>query len=140
MSREITESFAPSLFSRLIGRRRSPWVTVGIGLLLTLAPLIAAALDGVLDDFFREGYWRLSFLRPAVIVYILAVSPVLARLSTEALRSFRPVVQTDDERLALVVAEASHVSPAPRYWPSSWEAHWACGPVGCGYPAALFPG
>jgi hypothetical protein len=64
MSGEITESLTPSLFSRLIGRRRSPWVTVGIGLLLTLAPLTTAALDGILGHLFREGYWRVSFLPP----------------------------------------------------------------------------
>jgi hypothetical protein len=46
-----------------------------------------------------------------VIVYILTVSPILGRLDAEALRSFRPVVQIDDEHLERVVADASRISP-----------------------------
>ena len=112
MRREITEAIAPSLFSRLLARRRSPWTIAGIALLLILASLGAAALDGILVDFFRDGYWRVSFPPTAVVVYILAVSPILEGLEAKVLRSFRPVVQLDEEQLARVVVRATHVSPA----------------------------
>jgi len=107
----MAEAIAPSLFSRFIARRRGPGAIAGIGLLLVLASLVAAALDGVLSDFFRQGTWRLAFPPIAAIVYILAVSPMLERLEGEVLRTFRPVVQLDDVELARVVARATYVNP-----------------------------
>ncbi len=101
----------PSLFARLIGRRRPPWVTVGAGLLLVLAPMGAAYLDGVLDDFLGQGYWRLSLLPTAVIIYILIVSPIMARTEVGVVEAFRPLVLMDDDEYDRLVDEASRINP-----------------------------
>jgi len=88
MSTDTGEKPAASLFARLIGRRRRPRITVGVSLLLILAPIGVAYLDGVLDDFFSQGYWRLLLLPPAVIIYILVVSPILARMEAGVIEAF----------------------------------------------------
>ncbi|MCK4473088.1 MAG: hypothetical protein KAW49_15005, partial [Anaerolineae bacterium] len=77
MTTDTGEKPAASLFDRLISRRRRLRITVGISLLLILAPIGAAYLDGVLDDFLSQGYWRLLLLPPAVITYILVVWPIM---------------------------------------------------------------
>jgi hypothetical protein len=101
-----------SLFNRLVSRPRRPWVTLGIALIFLLAALAAAYLDGALGDLFGEGMWRGMLLPPAVIVYILAVSPAMARMETGVLKSFRPVVLVDDDRYNRLIREATHIRPA----------------------------
>jgi hypothetical protein len=102
---------APSLFGGLISRQRSPWITAGIALLLVLAPVGAAALDGMLDQFFRHDLWRLSWLPPAVILYILIVSPIMARMEAGVIEAFRPLVQMDDEDFKQLVSRATRIEP-----------------------------
>ncbi len=111
MGTETVGKPAPSLFQRLISRQRSPWLTAGIGLLLVLAPVGAAALDGVLDQFFRENLWRLSWLPPAVTLYILIVSPIMARMEAGVVEAFRPLVQLADEDFEQLIAGASRIEP-----------------------------
>jgi hypothetical protein len=111
MGTETVGKPAPSLFQRLISRPRSPWLTVGIGLLLVLAPVGAAALDGVLDQFFSQDLWRLSWLPPVVILYILVVSPIMARMEAGVVEAFRPLVQMDDEDFEQLVDGATRIEP-----------------------------
>lgn len=111
MSTEIGQMPERSLFDKLIGRVQSPWITLGIALLLILVPLGAATLDGILGELFREGVWRGLFLAPAVIIYILAVSPIMTRAEAGVLSALRPVVQVDDERWDQLLDEATSVSP-----------------------------
>jgi len=111
MSTDIGEKPAASLFARLIGRRRRPSITVGVSLLLILAPIGVAYLDGVLDDFFSQGYWRLLLLPPAVIIYILVVTPILARMEAGVIEAFRPLVLMDDDDFDRLVNEASRINP-----------------------------
>jgi len=84
---------------------------MGISLLLILTPIGAAYLDGVLDDFLSQGYWRLLLLPPAVITYILVVSPILARMETGVIEAFRSLVLMDDDSLNRLVNEASRINP-----------------------------
>ena len=44
-----------SLYARIISCPRSPWITAAIGLVLLLAPVGAAYLDGALDTFLTGG-------------------------------------------------------------------------------------
>ena len=111
MGTETVGNPAPSLFQRLISRQRSPWITAGIGLLLILSPVGAAALDGVLDQFFREELWRLSWLPAVVILYILIVSPIMARMEAGVIEAFRPLVQMDDEDFEQLVDGATRIEP-----------------------------
>jgi hypothetical protein len=112
MCADIAEKSASSWFERLMGTPRSLWVTVGIGLLLTLLPLIAAYLDGVLAELLTNvGSLRFLFLAPAVILYILIIAPVMARADARVLEAFRPLVQLDDDSFERVVERASHINP-----------------------------
>jgi hypothetical protein len=111
MSTETGEKPAASLFDKLISRQRHPLITAAIGLLLTLPSIGAAWLDGVVDDFFSQGHWRLLLLPPTVIVYILIVAPILTRVETSVIQAFRPLVLKDDDSFDRLVSEASRVNP-----------------------------
>jgi len=80
---------------------------VGISLLLIVAPIGAAYLDGLLSAFFSEGLWRLSLLPAAVIIYTLVVSPILTRGEAGMIEAFRPLVLIDDDHFNQLVEEAT---------------------------------
>jgi hypothetical protein len=111
MSTEAEGLPAASLYARTIGHQRSPWIILGLGLLLVLAPAFMAWLDGVLGEFLRQDMGRLLLLPPAIILYILIIAPIMLRAEKGVLRAFRPLVQIDDDEFALVVAEASRLNP-----------------------------
>ena len=100
-----------SLFERLISRPRPAWVTLGISLLLALAPLGAVYLDGVLVAAFSQGYWRVLLAAPVVVIYVLIVSPIMARMDNVAIRAFRPLVPLDDDHFNRLVNEAARINP-----------------------------
>jgi hypothetical protein len=102
---------AGSLWQRLIGRRRSPLITVGIGLVLVLALLVAAYLDGVVDELLSQGRWRLLLTPAVVIIYILVVAPIVERAEAGVIDAFRPLVLIDDDGFDRLVAEASRLNP-----------------------------
>jgi hypothetical protein len=111
MSVDSGERRAPSLWGRLIRRRRRAWITLGIGLVLFLAPLVAATLDGLVDDLLSQGQWRLVLGPAAVITYILAVAPIVERAQAGVIDAFRPMVLIDDDGFDRLVVEASRLSP-----------------------------
>ena len=94
MTTEIRETPSPSLIAKLISSQRSPWITLGVGLALILAPIGVAYIDAVLRDFLSQGYWGLALLPPAVIIYILFVSAIPERGQARVIEAFRPLVQT----------------------------------------------
>ena len=111
MSTDSGEKPATSLWSRLIGRRRSPWIPWGIGLLLIVAPLVAAYLDGLLDDLLSQGQWRLILGPALVITYILVVAPIVQRAGAGIIDAFRPLVLIDDNSFDRLIVEASRINP-----------------------------
>jgi len=100
-----------SLFERWIARPRTPWLRVGIGLAVVAAPLIAAALDGVLADFFTQGRWRM-WLSAAVIVYILAAAGPLSAMESRVISALRPVMMLTDEELDRLMRRVAVPKPA----------------------------
>ena len=100
-----------SLWIRAISFLRRPQVALGIALMLILAPLVAAYLDGVTRDLFSQGTWRLIMSPAAVILYILAVSPIVQRAEQGVVDAFRPLVLIDNDRFDRLIAEASRLSP-----------------------------
>lgn len=111
MSKDVESKPTVSLFDRLLGRQRLSWITVVLSLLLILAPLGLAYMDGVFDELMTQGAWRHLLLPPAVIIYILAVAPAMARMEAGVVAAFRPLVQMDDEAFERLVAEATRISP-----------------------------
>ena len=102
-----------SLFERWIARPRFQWLRVGISVAIVAAPLVAAALDGVLADFFTEGLWRSMGLPAAIIVYILAVAGPMSAMESRVIRSFRPVILLTDEELDRLLRTIA--APKPIY-------------------------
>jgi hypothetical protein len=98
MTVDTSEEPAASLLTELMSRPRPLWVTVCISILLIVAPLGMSCLDGVLHDFFTQGYWRPSLLPSAVIIYIVV-------------EAFRPIVLMDDDGFNRLVNEASRLNP-----------------------------
>ena len=102
---------APSIWFRLIGRRRPLWITLSIGLLLILAPLIAAHVDGLLDDLFGRGHWRLMLGPAVVIAYILVIAPFVEQAEAGVIQAFRPLILIKDEAFDQLIVNASRVNP-----------------------------
>jgi len=100
-----------SLFDRMFDRPRPAWVTLLVSLLLFMLPFAAAYLDGMLDDSFRNGDWRILLVYPAVIVYILIVSPAMSRMGDEVVAAFRPLIYIDNEAFNNLVKEAGRINP-----------------------------
>jgi hypothetical protein len=100
----------PSLFQRLISRPHPRWLPSFLGLLLLLASLLAAYLDGVLGEFFTRGIWRVT-LSPILTLYILILAPIMDRKEAGVSQAFRPLVLIDDEEFERVLAEARRLRP-----------------------------
>jgi hypothetical protein len=111
MSTDTDAQPTQSLPSRLVSRPRSPWITVGLGLVLILVPLAAAYVDGMLADLIQEGHLRPVLLPPIIIIYILAIAPVLDRMQKRVIGAFRRLVLVDDEEFAQLVGQASRLNP-----------------------------
>jgi hypothetical protein len=107
MTRGDDEKPQASLLSMLITGRTHPWLTLGIGLFLGVAPPAVAYLDGFRGEHFSQGYWRLGFLPGAAIIYILVVAPILARGEDRVVEAFRSLVLVDDDSFNGLVREAS---------------------------------
>lgn len=96
---------------RFFTKRRPLWVRLVVNLMLLLLPFAAAYLDGVLDEFLRQGRWRVFSLAPIIILYIWFVAPVISRSESEVVRSIRRLVPLDDENFKRLVDRESRVDP-----------------------------
>jgi hypothetical protein len=101
-----------SLFDRWISRPRDPRLTAVLGLVLVLALFVAAYLDGVLAQFFRQGSWRGLLTAPLVVLYILVIAPILARMDTDVINAFRSIAEVDDATFDLTIQQADRTRPA----------------------------
>lgn len=111
MSVDPRERRAASPADRLMSDRRYRWLRVGVSLLLITAPIGAAFLDGVLHEFLSRGIWRIALLPPAVIIYILVLSTIMAGREEGVIEAFRPLVLMDDDSFSQLVDEASRLNP-----------------------------
>ncbi|MGB3906732.1 MAG: hypothetical protein WBB22_17640 [Anaerolineae bacterium] len=98
-----------TLLEELVERSSLSWlqatVAVGLGLLLLLVG--TTYLDGLLTTRpWDTVLWRNLMQAPALIVYLLAIQPVLRRLRDDAVGAFRPVVRISDDDYWALVAEA----------------------------------
>jgi hypothetical protein len=86
-------------------------LTAAIGVVLILLPVGAAWLDGGVAELLRSGTWRVALQAPAVILYILLVSPVLERRSSEVIAAYRPLMDMNDVSYDQLVGKASRINP-----------------------------
>ncbi len=100
-----------SRIDRMLTKDRPLWVRLVVSLVFLLLPFVAVYLDGVLDEFIREGQWRFLLLAPIIILYIWFIAPVMSRGEAEVVRSFRPLVSLDDEDFSCLVDRESRVNP-----------------------------
>jgi hypothetical protein len=77
-----------------------------VSVVLLLLPFGAAYLDGIWDEFLREGHWRVASLAPVIILYIWFIAPTMSRGQAGVARSIRPLVPLDDEAFEQLVAQA----------------------------------
>jgi hypothetical protein len=100
-----------SIFGRFFSQPRPVWVALIVSLTLLLLPFAAVYLDGVIDEFFNQGRWRVFLLPPTIIIYIWLVSPLMARMGDNVIESFRPLIQMDDDSFDRMIQDASRVDP-----------------------------
>ena len=100
-----------SRIDRMLTKEHPLWVKLVVSLAFLLLPFVASYLDGLLDDFMREGQWRFLLLSPVIILYIWFTSPAMSRGEAEVVRSFRPLVTLDDEAFDNLVVQESRVNP-----------------------------
>jgi hypothetical protein len=85
------------------------WTTVLITIVLFLLLILVGYLDGVFNQQLEWEFWRTGLLAPSIIVYILLISPVVARLSKRAIEAFRPLVTAEQSQFDHLIAEVSKV-------------------------------
>jgi hypothetical protein len=102
--------YPQTVFDRWFGRPRHPWLLRGAALGLLMAPVGAAALDGALPAFFGGGGWRILG-SPAIIAYILAVAPSMARMEPPVVASLRAIARVDDKTFGDAIARAHGPKP-----------------------------
>src|SRR4030067_500034 len=100
-----------SLFERFISRPRSLGPALAVLVLLPTALLAAAGVEGSLAEFFANRRGLVLFVPPAVIAYILLISPRLARMDAIVVGSFRALVLLDDESYRRAVWQALRIQP-----------------------------
>jgi len=102
---------ADSIFDRVIGNQKPIWYTLVVGMLLMILLVAVAVLDGELVPIFQNGHWRVLILAPVIILYILAISPVLTRKGNEVVLTLRPLIQLSDEQFEQLVSEGNPLKP-----------------------------
>jgi hypothetical protein len=101
-----------SLFDKVIARRRPWWVALITSLVLFLIPLAATALDGAWENVLSRGMWRPILLAPVVVIYVLVVSQMMAKSNADILRTFRSLLEMDEDAFDQLVRSSSRVKPA----------------------------
>jgi len=98
-----------SLFDRVISKQRSIIFILGIAALLFFLFILAGILDSVLSELPQKLSWRGLLISPTIIVYILAVAPIMARMETRVLISFQAFVQLDEEEFQETISKNAKI-------------------------------
>lgn len=104
---------APALFDRITVPLSRTRILVPLGLLLFILPVILAIVDGIFDQF--HLLWRILYVPPTIILYILILSPILQRANEAVIIGLRPIVQLTDEEFNQVIADKSRINPRGEY-------------------------
>jgi hypothetical protein len=77
--------------------------------LIFASPFLAVWFDGSFENGTPFSAWRGLLIPPIVIIYVLSVSPGMERMGKGVLRSFREIVQLDNESLQNVINQAGSI-------------------------------
>ena len=118
------------LAEALIKRSRLPWYwTIAVvAAVLLLFLILAAFLDGVINDLSTWRFWQNHLEGPVVIIYILVVHVFMWRLRERAIQTLRPLLPLDEDDFNRLAAEVA--MPKRR-----WE--WASVLIGVGLAVGL---
>jgi hypothetical protein len=86
------------------------WVIVVCFAFFFSLPFILAFIDGTLATRLENGDWRIFFLEPTLVLYILAVTPLVAKFEHEVDEAFYSISQLDRAEFERSVANAAHIS------------------------------
>ncbi|NIV37666.1 MAG: hypothetical protein GWN58_52100 [Anaerolineae bacterium] len=100
-----------SLFDRLAIRLRRTRIFVPLSLFLMLLPIALAFVDGQWEQFLSSGLWRVLLIQPAIVIYILLLSPFMQRAREDVITGLRPIVQVTDQEFEQLVAQQSRLNP-----------------------------
>ena len=79
--------------------------------IVLLIPFVAALLDDNLEQFTRQGQWRIVLFAPSIALYIWIISPFITRAGDNVISSLRPLVDLDDEEFKRQVYTAEYINP-----------------------------
>jgi hypothetical protein len=105
------EPAANSLFDRLTIRLHRTRTLIPLSLSLILLPIAAAFVDGQLNLFFTSALWRALLMQPAIVIYILLLSPMMRRARERVIAGLRPIVRLTDEEFKQLVVAKSRINP-----------------------------
>lgn len=100
-----------TIFDRSFNRQQPAWKTIMICVLLLSPPLIFGIMDGNLGQVFTRGQWRGLFLSPVIIIYIILVSPLIAKSGDLAIQALKPLIKLEDPKFTQLVYKANAVKP-----------------------------
>ncbi len=98
-----------SLFDRTIARPHPRAFLTILAVILLSLPFIFAALDGIQLEVIRSGLWRTLLVQPVVVIYVLAIAPLLSRMGEDVVTSFRTMVDLDEQSYYQLLAQASAI-------------------------------
>jgi hypothetical protein len=118
------------LVQALIKRSRLSWywVIAIVAAVLLLLLILAAFLDGIINDLSTWRFWQNNLEGPVVISYILVVHVFMWRLRERAIQTFRPLLSLDENDFNRLATEVA--TPKRR-----WE--WLSVLIGIGFVIGL---
>jgi hypothetical protein len=100
------------LFSRYIAAIRRPWLRVGLSALLILSAFSIVFLSNLAGCDTPLGGCRTLLISPAVIAYVVMISPALARTDAGVIAALRPLIRISDAEFNRLTDKASYTQPA----------------------------
>jgi MFS family permease len=102
----------PSITGRFWKSRRARYIAPALIALLFLICLIGAALlDGISVDEMDWEFWRAGLQPPTIIIYTIAVIPLMDKLWNRAVGTLLPLVKGEDGTREKLAAEISKKDP-----------------------------
>lgn len=100
-----------SLYDRFIAGKRSFKFTLSIVFLLFASAVIMGSLEYGWSEFFSEQNWRNFFLPPAIISYIILISPKLSKTDQRIVQSIQPLIELDEDKFKELIEKLLYINP-----------------------------